>query len=296
MRRSIIVLFLMLFGLAFGAAAATQRGVLFLVTANGHTMHLFGTMHVGLPQFYPFEPRLLAAVDGASTLALEFDPDQPALTVVAALKAHGFTATGAADWARLPAAKRQRLEQLVRRAGLEPAAAARFKPALLATMLSLAEFEKLGYRAALAADRALRQRARTSQVRLMELETLDSQLALLDRLSPDDQWRFLDETLAAIQSGAQQAEARLVVDAWGSADQQALDALAARIAADQSLSGRFMREVLLDGRNQAFADKLARLLASEEHTVAGIGVLHLLGQHGVPALLRARGITVERLY
>lgn len=296
MRRQIIVLFLALFWMAFGAAAATPRGALFLVTANGHTMHLFGTMHVGVPQFYPLEPQIMGALDAASTLALELDPDQSTAAMLAALKAHGLAPNGAAGWSKLAPAKRARLERLVRRAGLNQAAVSAFKPVLLATMLSLGEFDKLGYQPALAVDRYLAQHARASKLRVMELESLDAQLALLDRLSLDEQWRFLDETAGAIESGAQQDEARKVVDAWGSADQQALDAMSARLARDASLSGRFTREVLVDGRNDALADKLARLLADEERTVAAIGVLHLVGPRGVPALLRARGFKVERVY
>jgi uncharacterized protein YbaP (TraB family) len=296
MRRQIIVLFLALFWMAFGAAAATPRGALFLVTANGHTMHLFGTMHVGVPQFYPLEPQIMGALDAASTLALELDPDQSTAAMLAALKAHGLAPNGAAGWSKLAPAKRARLERLVRRAGLNQAAVSAFKPVLLATMLSLGEFDKLGYQPALAVDRYLAQHARASKLRVMELESLDAQLALLDRLSLDEQWRFLDETAGAIESGAQQDEARKVVDAWGSADQQALDAMSARLARDASLSGRFTREVLIDGRNDALADKLARLLGDEGRTVAAIGVLHLVGPRGVPSLLRARGFKVERVY
>jgi uncharacterized protein YbaP (TraB family) len=296
MRRQIIVLFLALFWLALGAAAATPRGALFLVTADGHTMHLYGTMHVGMPQFYPLEAQIMAALDKASTLALELDPDQPALAMIASLKAHGLMADGAAAWSQLAPARRERLERLVRQAGQDPASARTLKPALLAAMLSLAEFEKLGYQPKLAVDRYLAQRARAAKVRVMELESLDAQLALLDRMPMDAQWRFLDEVAGAIESGAQHDEARRVVDAWGSADQPALDALSERLAQDTSLSGRFTREVLIDGRNEALADKMVQLLRSEERTVAAVGVLHLLGKRGVPELLRARGIRVERVY
>jgi uncharacterized protein YbaP (TraB family) len=296
MRRQLTAFFVALFWLASAAAAAIPRGALFIVTANGHTMHLFGTLHVGLPQFYPLEPRMMAALDGASTLALELDPDQPSEAMIAALKSHGFWPAGGEGWSRLAPARRERLERLVRQASLDPTAAAAFKPALLATMLSLAEFDKLGYQPALAVDRYLAQRARAARVRVLELESLDSQLALLDSMPADEQWRFLGETVDAIESGAQQAESRAVVDAWGSADSEALDALSGRLAQDTSLSGRFTREVLLDGRNDALAAKLALLLAGEERTVAAIGVLHLLGKRGVPELLRERGIKVERVY
>ena len=73
MRRQIIVILLSLFCFALPSAWGADRGALFKVSANGHTMYLFGTMHVGVPEFYPLEPRIAQAVAGASTLALEID-------------------------------------------------------------------------------------------------------------------------------------------------------------------------------------------------------------------------------
>ena len=87
-----------------------------------------------------------------------------------------------------------------------------------------------------------------------------------------------------------------MVDAWRNADRGALDALAERAQNDTSLAGRFVQQVLLDGRNGALADKLLQLLARENNTVAAIGVLHLLGKQSVPALMQAKGVTVERIY
>jgi uncharacterized protein len=71
MRRPIIVVFLSLLMLALPSAWAAERGALFKVSGSGHTMYLFGTMHVGLPEFYPLEPRIATAVQNASALALE---------------------------------------------------------------------------------------------------------------------------------------------------------------------------------------------------------------------------------
>jgi uncharacterized protein YbaP (TraB family) len=296
MRPQIIVWFVALFWLALTPAAAVERGALFKMKSNGHTMHLFGIIHVGVSQFYPLEPVITGALAGASTLALEIDPDQPQAGMTRSLLVHGMLPEGDSGYADMAPARRDLVERLMRESGLDPAAARPFKPALLASLLSLSEYEKLGYRADLAVDRFLARLARSGKARVIELESLDAQLALLDRLGRDGQWRFLDEIIDAIESGAQQQESRVVVDAWGSADRRALDALWARIAADTSLSGRFAREVLLDGRNGALAGKLAQLLADEENTVAAIGVLHLLGKNSVPELLRARGIEVERVY
>jgi uncharacterized protein len=296
MRRLIIVFFLSLAWLVSAGAAAAERGALFRLSAHGHSMYLFGTMHVGVPAFYPLEPRIAEAVAKAPVLALELDPDPPALTAVRVVQQRGMLPKGATGYAKLDAGKRALLDEAIRQASMDPASAHKFKPVLLALLLSVAEYEKLGYRSDLATDRVLARLAREHRVPIVELESLDAQLGMLDRLAPPDQWRFLDECLASLKAGAQLKEARAVVDAWGSADRAALDAMADRTAADNSVSGRFAREVLIDGRNAVLADKLDGLLQQHDGAVAAIGVLHLLGKRGVPALLAAHGVTIERIY
>ena len=59
---------------------------------------------------------------------------------------------------------------------------------------------------------------------------------------------------------------------------------------------RLVDHVLLDERNVDIADKLAALLKRQNNSVAAIGVLHLVGDKSVPALLGERGLSVERVY
>jgi uncharacterized protein YbaP (TraB family) len=92
------------------------------------------------------------------------------------------------------------------------------------------------------------------------------------------------------------SETRELFAAYEHADRKALDSLAERIEGDDSISGKFMREVMLVERNGPMADKVATLLARENNAVVAVGLMHLLGKEGVPELLRKRGLTVERLY
>src|SRR4051794_23511472 len=78
------------FWLAAPAAMAAERGALFRVGLAGHTMYLFGTLHVGLPEFYPLEPRIAGALAEASTLALEIDPAQPQAELARSLRTYGM--------------------------------------------------------------------------------------------------------------------------------------------------------------------------------------------------------------
>jgi uncharacterized protein YbaP (TraB family) len=289
MRRLIIVVFLSLFCLA---ASAADRGALFKVSAGGHSMYLFGTMHAGLPEFYPLEPRIANAVAESATLALEIDPAIDPAAAASAMQKYAMARAGSVA----PPALAKRLQRLLKKDGIDPASVAPLKPWMIATILVMHEFSRLGYRVDLAVDSELAKMARAGKAKVVSLESLDSQMALFDSLSEKEQWRFLANTVELIESGKSGAEARQLAAAWSQADQPALDALARSVETDNTVSGRFMREVLLDGRNGALADKLQLLLAKEDKAVAAIGVLHLLGKRGVPELLRARGIDVERVY
>jgi uncharacterized protein YbaP (TraB family) len=294
MRRPIIVVFLSFVLMACQALAA-ERGALFKVSGEKNTLYLYGTIHAGKPGYYPLEPRIAAALAAAPTLALEVDMTRDPGAVAAAFQQHGLFAPGSPGYAGLPAERRQRIEAALKRQGIDPAAVAQLKPWMLATMLAVADVAKLGYDPALGVDLHLAGLAR-GKARIAELESAQYQAALLNGLPIGTQWDLLEETLEHMASGRQLREARALFAAWERADQGALDAIARRIETDDSVSGRFTREVLLDGRNGPMADKLAALLARENNAVAAIGLLHLLGKHGVPELLRQRGLKVERVY
>jgi uncharacterized protein YbaP (TraB family) len=296
MRRQIIVILLSLFCFALPSAWGADRGALFKVSANGHTMYLFGTIHVGVPAFYPLEPRIEKAVAGASTLALEIDLARDPAAMARALGEHGMHATGRSLYQGMTPELKERLGKVLGRAGFDPAAVAHMKPWLVATLIALGEYSAQGYRPQLAVDLHLAQLARERSVPVTELETIDSQLALFSAVPEAQQLVFLEEAVSLAEQGKQAAEVRQVANAWGSADKAALDAIAQRIEDDQTASGRFMRKVLLEERNLKMAEKLAKLLAQKNNSVAAVGVLHLVGKTSVPALLRARGMTVERVY
>lgn len=295
MRRPIIVVFFSLFLMAFQALAA-ERGALFKATDKGNTLYLYGTMHVGRVDFYPLEPRIRAAMAAAPTLVLEVDMSGNPAAVAAAVQQHGMFPPGSPGYAGLAPERRERIEGALRKQGLDPAAVAQFKPWMLVTMLAVIDTVKLGYDPTLGVDDHLATLARQGKTRIAELETMQYQAALLNRLPIDAQWRLLEEALENMASGRQLRETREMLDAYERADQKAQDGIMQRVDSDDSLTGKFMREVLLDERNGPMADKVASLLARENNTVVAVGLLHLLGKRGLPELLRKRGIKVERIY
>ncbi|CAN7654469.1 TraB/GumN family protein [Massilia sp. LjRoot122] len=294
-RRPIIVVFFSLFLLAFQALAA-ERGALFKATDKGKTLYLYGTMHVGRADFYPLEPRIRAAMAAAPTLVLEIDMSGNPDAIAAAVRQHGMFAPGSPGYAGLAPERRARIEGALRKQGIDPAAVAQFKPWMLMTMLAVLDTVKLGYDPALSVDEHLAALARQGKTRVAELETMQYQASLLNRLPDEQQWQLLEETLDNMASGRQLRETREMLEAYERADRKVQDGLMQRVQSDDSLTGKFMRDILLDERNGPMADKVASLLARENNAVVAVGLLHLLGQGGLPELLRKRGIKVERIY
>jgi uncharacterized protein YbaP (TraB family) len=294
--RPLFALFVSLFFLLASHAQAAERGALFRVSLDGHEMHLFGTLHVGLPAFYPLEPRIVDALSQSSTLALEIDPALPQSELLRALRSHGMLGEGAGTYEDMPLDRKARLDKLILRGGFDASTVKTYKPVLLATLLTMGEYTSQGYRTDLSSEAWLARLARKGNTRVLELESLGRQLSLLDRLAVQDRWRFLDEMMATIESGAQRTEARRMVEAWSAADRHALDEIAARCELDTSVSGKFVTQVLLKERNAVLAERLLQLLREEKKTFAAVGVLHLLGSGSVPVLLQESGASVERIY
>lgn len=294
MRRPIIVVFFSLFLMAYQALAA-ERGALFKVTGAQNTLYLYGTIHAGKAGYYPLEPRIGKALAAAPTLVLEVDMTANPGAMEAAVREHALFPAGSSGFAGLANERRTRLKAGLKRQGIDPAAVAQFKPWMLATMLALGDATKLGYDPTLGVDLHLAGLAR-GKARIAELESAKYQMALLNRLPLETQWTLLEETLERMASGRQLREVRELFEAYERADQAALDGIVRRLDSDDSVTGKFTREVLLEERNGPMADKLASLLARENNAVAAVGLLHLLGKRGIPELLRQRGLQVERVY
>lgn len=277
-------------------AVPPNHGALFEVTQNGHTLYLFGTIHVGAADFYPFEPRLTAALKKASVLALEVDPLADPAKMRKAMQQYGMLHRGDAAPEPLPPAYRTQLDALLQRYAIPPESVGVLQPWMLASVLTISEFSAQGYDTALAVDAWLAKQAHARHQPVLELEMVSGQMALFSKMSAADQMRFLEESIDSIDDQQQAKQAREIAEAWRNADAAGLEALARQAAEDQTFSGQFVQKVLLDERNPGLADSIAKLLGRENNSVAAIGILHLVGAGSVPEWLRKRGLSVERIY
>ncbi|MGZ3184783.1 MAG: TraB/GumN family protein [Telluria sp.] len=287
-------------GAALSAAAATagaagHRGALFRVSRDGQTAWLFGTVHVGQPAFYPLPAEATRALDAAPTLVVELDTRADA-PFQQALAAHGLYPEGDTLARHLSAPTLARLERVLAVRGRTLDAWARLKPWLVANLLTGLEIDQLGYQRAQGLEFFLLEHARTHGSRVAELESADSQLAMFDSMDAAAAERYLDETLVAVEDGSARRNARALLEAWAAGDPARQEALLRELTRGDGATARFTRNVLLGPRNAGMAAGIERVLAQGSPAFVGVGLLHLLGEQGVPKLLAAHGFQVERVY
>jgi uncharacterized protein YbaP (TraB family) len=277
------------------SAAAPKRGILYRVRHQRNTAYLFGTIHVGQPAFFPLETEVTRALTQASKLVVEIDirSTEP---FHEALNKHGLYAEGdSIEW-HLSAESLEQLRQALAKFAIPFEAIARTKPWLVSNILIALELERNGYQRSHGIEVFLLSFASEQAKTVQELESADYQLSLYNDMTEMEQENYLRENLAQILDGSGLKKAQALIDAWAAANGTAFDDLLQESLNEKTTSSAFLHRVLLDKRNPAMAEKIEAYLKNDEATFVGVGLLHLLGENGLPMLLRRKGYEVEKLY
>ncbi|WP_082493994.1 TraB/GumN family protein [Massilia sp. Leaf139] len=275
--------------------AARHHGGLYRISGGGRVAYLFGTVHVGERSFYPMAPEAERALRAADHVVVELDTRSDD-DFIRALDRHGRYAPGDGIARHIAPDTLARLRTALHREGVSLASVAHLKPWLLANLLLGLALERQGYRRSEGVESALLARAGRRGTRVAQLESADFQLALFDSMNPAESERYLRETLAGLSDGSLAERARRAIEAWRSGDAVALDAVLRDATAGASETAEFTRRKLLGRRNPDMAAQIDQLMGEGGVLFVGVGLLHLLGDNGLPQLLAQRGYLVERVY
>lgn len=276
-------------------STAPNRGVLYRVSYRGNTSYLFGTVHVGQAAFYPLEPQVTRALSAADTLVLEADIRDTAMLQQAVMR-HGIYPDGQTIVQHLSAGSLEKLKQALQVASIPFENVARMKPWMVTNLLIVQEMARAGYPAGQGIELYFLSVAKKENKAVQQLETADYQLSLFNGLSDAQQEEYLQENLTQLADGSAIKKGLALISAWQHADNKALEAALLEMQNDPSTSARFLQRVLLDERNPNMANKIESLLKNDKASFVAVGALHLIGNKGVPELLRQRGYKVQKLY
>ena len=189
--------------------------------------------------------------------------------------------------AELSAADRPRLAKAALACGLPVAGLDQLRPWLADVTLSVASYRLAGAMTEDGVERRLSAQVPANAQR-RAFETPAEQIGYLSSASIPDQVASLHETLDELDQGP--ASFRQLVDAWMTGDAAAIrrEALTPMAAEAPGIYRRLVVE-----RDQRWVETILKRLDGSGEAVMVVGVGHLVGPDGVPAMLRARGISVQ---
>jgi uncharacterized protein YbaP (TraB family) len=281
-------LLLGLLALALAAPAAAKPG-LWVVRDADTEVTLFGTVHA-LPKGTQWlSPAITKQLGSANSVVVEaVIPDDPA--ALAPVVAELGLSPGLKPLAkRLPPDAARELIPAATAAGVPVVALDRMETWLAALTLSQQTMASVGVTAGEGVEPVIIMRARAAKQPIVGLETVEQQFGYLDTLPEEDQVVMLVSAIGEVATIREEA-ARMTA-MWQAGD---VEALAKAFAADSEGSDRLLK-VLLTDRNKRWADWIAGVMAQPGKVFVAVGAGHFGGEDGLLALLKGKGLTVERI-
>jgi uncharacterized protein YbaP (TraB family) len=295
LRRAVVALALVAASAALPAQSASARGFMWEARRDGARVLLLGTIHVGQGGLTELSDAQRQRLREVAAIAVEADTSDAQRTL-ASFQRHALLPADAPGLDRtLPAALRVRLERLATRYGLTPESVWRMKPWVVANNLVVMEAMRLGYTPALSTEAQLYALAREAGLPIVEIESVDRQLALFDSAPPGLQLAYLEEAVGAIDGGTAEREIRELVAAWRAGDEPAMRKRLATMSQSRQAGERWIVEQLIDGRHPHMLATIERLASSGRLHAVAVGSLHYFGPRGLIEGLRERGYRITPL-
>jgi uncharacterized protein YbaP (TraB family) len=265
------------------ATQAPDRGLLWRISRGGHSSYLYGSLHVGKPDWAYPGPALRAAWDATEVLAVELDPADvgPALAAMQ-------------QGEPLKPALARRVEAQAQAACLPGNALSALPVMLQLSTLLLMETRRDGFDVGFGQDLMLLARAKAEGRPVQSLETVQEQLAALEPNAAELP-AVVDGTLKQLQRGQVRAPMRKLADNWLRGDLKALADYARWCGCTNSPAERAWLKRVNDDRNGNLAERIDALHGAGQRLLVAVGALHMSGPQALPRLLAERGFDVQAL-
>jgi uncharacterized protein YbaP (TraB family) len=259
--------------------------------AGAGSLYLLGSVHMGTRQMLDLGQPVEEAYRRSDELVVEVDVTRLGLEeMVALIERYATFAPPRTLRDVLSPPVLGQLEAYLAERDVPLANVERFKPWFVSFVVAQLELQAAGYEVELGVDHVLMERA-SAEKPIVELETVASQLQMLDRLPAPLQELMLEDILARVDHFAE--EVAELVDAWKAGDESRLEDLVF------SPLARFPElEVFYDlvffQRNERMTARLAELAGDGKTRLVVLGAGHMVGSRGIPAQLGERGYRVRR--
>jgi uncharacterized protein YbaP (TraB family) len=235
----------------------------------------------------PLPPAFYDAYNEAEALVMEMDITalDPVATQ-AMVNELGMIGDGRTlgDW--LGAEDFARAADLASRANIPLAMLSGAEPWFAAITIDALMLMRLGFNPADGIETRFSELAMKDGKPVSGLETERQQLEMLDGLSPQAQRDLLMQTLVEIENA--ESSMNSLVTAWRNGDTVLLESDLLQEIRDYPE----IYQTIVVRRNESWLDAIIELLHESDDYLVIVGAMHMIGESGVPELLRAKGYVV----
>lgn len=290
----VILLIISLF-VAVGGTLAEAQGdrqhFLWEVSAPPAKVYILGSLHFFPEQMYPLDSVIEAAYQGSTELAVEVDlskTDQAKIQQFIMEKATYPSNDHLKN--HLSTSTYNAVQKHLNANGMDIADFSRLRPWFLATFLTTMELQKAGFNPSYGIDRYFIEKAVQDRKPIVELETWDFQLNLLNSLDDELQEAYLQYSIEDLDNTS--TILRQLESSWRTGDTAAMEKL---VFSDPDPRLQPIYEKMFYRRNQDMATKIEGYIKSGKTIFIVVGSGHLVGRKGIVSLLRQRGYTTRQL-
>lgn len=289
---TVLFAFLLLFVLAVPVHAQGQAGksCLFKVSSSGGAVYLLGSVHLMKESAYPLSGTIERAFQRSSDVLFEInmkDMDSPQTQEIVMQKSV-FTDGNTLGKVLKPATY-EKLKEAIKPLGLNIAQLEALKPWSVSMALVVFKMNQMGFSPETGVDRYFYKKAVDMNKKISGLETMEWQLGLMDGLPMAQQDMLVLQTLDDFAEMGKTVDE--MMDAWKNGDMNKIK----QMIVDSLQAYPELYDTIFVQRNKRWVFRVEELLAQKKTSFVVVGVGHLVGQDGLPELLRRKGYTVEQM-
>lgn len=278
-----------LFGLPLSlcvALPATAGPPMWRVSDADSSIHLFGSIHMFVHDVDWRTPEFDRALNAADLVYFEMVFDEAAYATIGRMTlVEGRIRDGRTLWDLLDEEQDDTVRNAIAMAGLDAVAFDYMQPWMAELMLGGGATQGAEVGVELLVD------AEVPAERKRGLETADEQLGFFAAPDVTEQVANLVSTAEQLSIADDRQLLGQLTDAWARGDLEALD----NLNRDELGGGDARYDLLITDRNVRWLAELETLLANNDNALVIVGAGHLVGEGGVPELLRQAGYEVERI-
>jgi uncharacterized protein len=261
-----------------------DKGVFWEISGPGLSKpsYLFGTIHLICEQDFKLSKEVEEKLKDSEALIMEVDMDDPALALSMLAKMQNEEGESITDY--LTEKEYQAIRQkLIERTGVDLDMLKNMRPFMLMSLIypNLLECEIKSY------ENELMKLAKSQQLEIRGLESVDDQLSVFDQIPLEEQYRSFFEYAENLDKGRQ--EFRKLIATYLREDIELLVKMVS-----ESPEYKAYQDILLDKRNQNWISPMEELM-NEGSMFFAVGAGHLGGEKGLLKLLKQEGYTLKRL-